>query len=181
MNLDGQGKGGGKTPTGPAGFDLAAAAASTVEVSDLAESGSDRAELARRAVALVEDVLASAAWRRIAASPERHVEVPFSIAVAAAEIPPEVEVDYGPAGEAAKEAAEAAARPAVPILIRGQIDAVFRDVASSPPVGMTDWVILDWKTTSVIAADRGRLRDHYVPQLVLYARCWAAAPGVQDG
>jgi hypothetical protein len=43
-----------------------------------------------------------------------------------------------------------------------------------------DWVILDWKTTSVIAADRGRLRDHYVPQLVLYARCWAAAPGVQN-
>jgi ATP-dependent exoDNAse (exonuclease V) beta subunit len=187
LNVDGQGGGDGEAGPGPTGFDLAAAAASTVEVSDLAESGSDREELARRAMALVEDVLASPEWRRIAASPERHVEVPFSIAVAAAEIPTSVEVDYGPTGEAGCDTAgPAVARPAVPVLIRGQIDAVFRD-ASGPTAGgparesaaATDWVILDWKTTSVIAADRERLRAHYGPQLVLYARCWAAAPGVQ--
>jgi hypothetical protein len=154
-------------------FDLAAAAASSVEASDLAESGLDRQELARRATTLVEEVLASTAWRRIVASPERYVEVPFTIAVAAAEIPPTVEVDIGP-GEAA--GSDGGACAAAPVVIRGQIDAVFRDVAVPPPAGMSDWVILDWKTTSVIDADEARLREHYAPQLVLYARCWAADP-----
>jgi ATP-dependent exoDNAse (exonuclease V) beta subunit len=156
-------------------FDLAAAAASTVEASDLAESGLDRQELARRATTLVEEVLASAAWRRIVASPERHVEVPFTIAVEAAEIPPTVEVDVGP-GEAAGN--DEGAYAAAPVLIRGQIDAVFRDVTVPPAAGMSDWVILDWKTTSVIDADEARLREHYGPQLVLYARCWVVAAAV---
>lgn len=38
---------------------------------------------------------------------------------------------------------------------------------------MTDWVIVDWKTTSVTDADATKLEDHYRPQLRLYARCWA--------
>ena len=46
--------------------------------------------------------------------------------------------------------------------------------ASSPPAGMTNWEILDWKTTSVADADAAKLEEHYRPQLVLYARCWAS-------
>ena len=155
-------------PTKP--FDLAAAAASAVQESDLAESGLDRQELARQAAALVEEVLASPAWRRIEASGERHVEVPFAIAAAAGEIPPSVPVDRGPGGNAADPAALVSG----PVLIRGQIDAVYRDATFPPPAGMSDWVILDWKTHSVMAADEARLEAHYRPQLALYARCWAA-------
>jgi len=157
-------------------LDLAAAAASIVAESDLAESGLDRGSLADRAVSLVEHVRASDVWRRIVASPERHVEVPFSITVAGDEIPADVAIDRGP-GEGTSGGAPAAAgttAPAVPVLIRGQIDAVFRDDASSPPTGMSKWVIVDWKTTSVAEADMEKLVDHYRPQLRLYARCWAA-------
>jgi ATP-dependent exoDNAse (exonuclease V) beta subunit len=138
--------------------------------------------MADRAVALVEEILRSGVWRRIEAAAERHVEVPFSIAVSIDEIPAGVEVDVGP-GWAATDAGPggpsassvASALPALPVLIRGQIDAVFRDPSAAPPAGMTDWVILDWKTTSVTAADAERLVDHYRPQLRLYARCWAAS------
>ncbi len=165
-------------------LDLSAAAASIVAESDLAESGVDCDLLARRAGALVEHVRTSDVWRRIVASPERHVEVPFSIAVVGGEIPDDVPVDRGPAWEAGDEAGggdTAGADPrgtAVPVLIRGQIDAVFRDSAKSPPAGMSDWVIVDWKTTSVADADVGKLVDHYRPQLRLYARCWAT--GLSD-
>jgi ATP-dependent exoDNAse (exonuclease V) beta subunit len=106
------------------------------------------------------------------------VEVPFSIAVSIDEIPAGVEVDVGP-GVSATDAGQGGpagclAASALPVLIRGQIDAVFREPSTAPPAGMTDWVILDWKTTSVTAADAERLVDHYRPQLRLYARCWAA-------
>jgi ATP-dependent exoDNAse (exonuclease V) beta subunit len=60
------------------------------------------------------------------------------------------------------------------VLIRGRIDAVFRDGSAPPPPGMTDWVIVDWKTTSVSDADSAALDAHYRPQVELYARCWAA-------
>jgi ATP-dependent helicase/nuclease subunit A len=160
-------------------FDLATAAANVVAESDFADSGIDRRKLADMAVALVEEIRGSDAWRRIEAAAERHVEVPFSIAVAADEIPAGVEVDAGPgratndAGQAGAEVKPASSSP--PVLIRGQIDAVFRDLSAAPSVGMTDWVILDWKTTSVTDADADKLADHYRPQLRLYARCWAAA------
>ena len=129
-------------------------------------------------MALVEDILRSKAWRRIEAAAERYVEVPFSIAVASDEIPAGVEADAGP-GRAAADAVQGSAEvsPAssgLPVLIRGQIDAVFRDASPAPPDDMTDWVILDWKTTSVTDADADKLADHYRPQLRLYARCWAA-------
>jgi ATP-dependent helicase/nuclease subunit A len=167
-----------KIADGHAGFDLAAAAANVVAESDLADSGVDRRKLADAAVALVEDILRSEAWRRIEAAAERHVELPFSIAVASDEIPAGVEVDAGP-GRAAADAGQGSAElsPAssgLPVLIRGQIDAVFREASVAPPAGMTDWMILDWKTTSVTEADAGKLADHYRPQLRLYARCWAA-------
>jgi ATP-dependent helicase/nuclease subunit A len=151
----------------PASFDLEAAAESAIAESDLVESEAGRTKLVGRAVSLVRDVLRSDVWRRIEASSARHVEVPFSIAVTAAEIPTGVEVDHGPgAGDAA--CAE------VLVLVRGQIDAVYRDESSPPPAGMSDWVIVDWKTTSVTEADAARLEDHYRPQLQLYARAWAS-------
>ena len=167
-----------KLADGHAGFDLATAAANVVAESDLADSGVDRRKLADAAVALVEDILRSKAWRRIEAAAERYVEVPFSIAVASDEIPAGVEADAGP-GRAAADAVQGSAEvsPAssgLPVLIRGQIDAVFRDASPAPPDDMTDWVILDWKTTSVTDADADKLADHYRPQLRLYARCWAA-------
>jgi ATP-dependent exoDNAse (exonuclease V) beta subunit len=118
-------------------------------------------------------------WRRIVASPERHVEVPFSIAVAGEEIPADVAVDRGPAGATGAgsngggPAAADPTTPAVPVLIRGQIDAVFHDAATTPPAGMSKWVIVDWKTTSVADSDAEKLVEHYRPQLRLYARCWA--------
>jgi ATP-dependent helicase/nuclease subunit A len=163
-------------------FDLASTAANVVAESDLVESGMDRRKLADAAVALVEEIRRSDVWRRIEAAAERHVEVPFSIAVSADEIPAGVAVDAGP-GQAAADAGQgsAEARPAssgLPVLIRGQIDAVFHETAATPQAGMTDWVIVDWKTTSVTDADADKLADHYRPQLRLYARCWAAGlPG----
>jgi ATP-dependent exoDNAse (exonuclease V) beta subunit len=42
---------------------------------------------------------------------------------------------------------------------------------------MSDWIILDWKTTSVADRDAARLMEHYRPQLTLYARCWATGQG----
>jgi ATP-dependent exoDNAse (exonuclease V) beta subunit len=167
-----------KLADGQTGFDLSSAAANVVAESDLAESGIDRKAMADRAVALVEEILRSGVWRRIEAAAERHVEVPFSIAVSIDEIPAGVEVDVGP-GVSATDAGQGGtaaclAASALPVLIRGQIDAVFREPSTAPPAGMTDWVILDWKTTSVTAADAERLVDHYRPQLRLYARCWAA-------
>lgn len=163
---------------GGSAFDLATAAANVVEESDLVESGVDRKALADRAVVLVEEIRQSEVWRRIEAAAERHVEVPFSIAVSADEIPAGVELDVGPgravaeAGQAGGEARQASGSP--PVLIRGQIDAVFREKAAAPPAGMTDWVIVDWKTTSIAESEEKKLVDHYRPQLRLYARCWAA-------
>ena len=156
-------------------LDLVAAAVSLVEESDLAESGIPPEQLVRRAVDLVEEIRRSDIWRRLPANAGDFVEVPFSIAVAAQEVPADVEVDHGPGATSAE------AVTGVPVLIRGQIDAVFRDASSAPPAGMTDWIILDWKTTSVAAADARKLEDHYRPQLRLYARCWAAGLHGDDG
>jgi ATP-dependent helicase/nuclease subunit A len=150
-------------------LDVAAVAASLVQESDLADSGIDREELVRRAVALVADIRRSDVWRRLRDSRPHHVEVPFSIAVVAGEIPPGVAVDRGPALGGHDQPAAS-----VPVLIRGQIDAVFRNATSRPPAGMTHWEILDWKTTSVTDADATKLVQHYRPQLTLYARCWAS-------
>jgi RecB family exonuclease len=50
--------------------------------------------------------------------------------------------------------------------VNGFIDVL--DLSGDKPV------VIDWKTTSVTAADAERLVDHYRPQLRLYARCWAA-------
>ncbi|MFM9196154.1 MAG: UvrD-helicase domain-containing protein, partial [Planctomycetia bacterium] len=156
-------------------FDLRRAAESAIEESDLAESGIARQALVDRAVTLVEEIRRSAAWRRMSASRERHVEVPFTIAVRAEEIPAGVTVDAGPgrteSTAAAPPAPAAAGGGSPPVLIRGQIDAVFDAAAAA---GEPEWVILDWKTTSVADRDAGKLEDHYRPQLVLYARCWAA-------
>ncbi len=155
-------------------FDMRSAAESAIEESDLAESGVARLDLVNRAVTLVEEIQGSPAWRRIRESRERYVEVPFTIAVQSAEIPAGVAIDVGP-GLPATAAADLLAKAAVggaplPVLIRGQIDAVFDESSTTE----RHWVILDWKTTSVADRDAGKLEDHYRPQLALYARCWAA-------
>lgn len=161
-------------------FDLRSAAESAIEESDFADSGIARQTLVDRAVALVAEIQRSAAWRRIRESRERHVEVPFTIAVRGDEIPPGVAVDAGPGRAEPAVADRHGAAPAgdasLPVLIRGQIDAVFRETAP-PPADMSDWIILDWKTTSVADRDAARLMDHYRPQLTLYARCWATGQG----
>lgn len=154
---------------------LEVAAASAIETSDLADVGLDREDVARRAAALVNDIRTSPLWQRIEASCEQRVEVPFSIAVDSDAIPTGVAIDYGPrASGLAGPALAGLTLASTPVLIRGQIDAVFRDGSTPPPPGMTDWVIVDWKTTSVSDADSAALDAHYRPQVELYARCWAA-------
>ena len=60
-----------------------------------------------------------------------------------------------------------------PVLIHGQIDAVFKDESTKPPPGMSEWIIVDWKTVSVADCDRDALATHYQPQIQLYAYCWS--------
>jgi len=158
-------------------FDLAAIAASALAESELAESGMDLAMLADRAVELVEEVRQSPLWKRIQAGGECYMEVPFSICVDAAEIGPDVPVDYGPAHNGFDPITNNEKQPTPPrptVLIRGQIDLVFRDVSASTTETMTDWSIVDWKTSAVLDADEQKMIDSYRPQLSLYARCWAS-------
>lgn len=147
---------------------LEAAASSGLEGTDILECGLTRTELTSRALNLVADIRASDIWRRIEASPEHYVEVPFVIAVDAGAIPPGVAIDRGPEDGSPVQG---------PILIRGQIDAVFldtSDIATPPPPDTTDWIIVDWKTTSVTDAGAIALEAHYQPQVELYARAWSA-------
>jgi len=169
------------------GFDLAVVAASALAESELtdgdtAESGGDIAALAERAVELVREIQASPLWKQIHSGAEYFMEVPFSIFIEPGEVGQNVKVDYGPAHNSDGSKAEGPAgdtagadpaegRPAV--LVRGQIDLVFRDGSQPPPANMSEWVVLDWKTTSVTDADRGKLEESYRPQVRLYARCWA--------
>jgi ATP-dependent helicase/nuclease subunit A len=169
------------------GFDLAVVAASALAESELtdgdtAESGGDIAALAERAVELVREIQASPLWKQIHSGAEYFMEVPFSIFIEPGEVGQNVKVDYGPAHNSDGSKAEGPAgdtagavpaegRPAV--LVRGQIDLVFRDGSQPPPANMSEWVVLDWKTTSVTDADRRKLEESYRPQVRLYARCWA--------
>lgn len=157
-------------------FNLAAIATSALAESELSESGLDLAMLADRAVELVEEVRQSPLWKRIQAGGECYMEVPFSICVDAAEVGPKVPVDYGPVCDgldpiATDEEQPPPSRP--PVLIRGQIDLTFRDASATPAESMTDWFVVDWKTSAVVAADKQKLIDSYRPQITLYARCWA--------
>jgi ATP-dependent exoDNAse (exonuclease V) beta subunit len=145
-----------------AAFDLEAAAAAGIEESDLEH---DHAALAARAVELVRGVMASDIWRRATASPRCYVEVPFTLQVASDQLPAGVDLDAGPGAATPPEP--------LPTLIRGVIDLVFADAPDA--TGDAGWTIVDWKTTSAIAESDTTLADHYLPQLRLYARCWAAA------
>ena len=153
-------------------FDLAALAASALAESELAQSGSDMAKLADRAVHLVEEVRQSQLWKRINAGGEFFIEVPFTICVDAAEVGLEVQVDKHPRSASSQADAPAPADK-LPVLIRGQIDLAFRDASATPVENMTDWSIIDWKTSAVMDADEQSLVESYGPQLTLYARCWA--------
>lgn len=106
-----------------------------------------------RAVATVEDVLASDIWRRARASPVRFVETPFAVQVRGEDLPEKVR----------KLAGDGAP---VPTVVRGVIDLVFAEAAANA------WTIVDWKTDAVTAASEQLLADHYRPQVELYAECW---------
>ncbi len=167
-------------------LDLETAAASAIAETDLPQSGHDQQLLITRAVGLVREVMQHPVWQRIGAGEHCHVELPFTISVPAAEVGNGVEVDYGPlpvvlGEEAALAGPDATAQAVImtvseqpAVLIRGQIDLVFQDSDAQPKAGMTNWMVLDWKTTSVADSEIGKLEDHYRPQLQLYARCWAA-------
>jgi ATP-dependent helicase/nuclease subunit A len=157
-------------------FNLRSAAESGLEESDLAESGIARHDLVERALNLVAEIQRSPSWQRIRQSRERFMEVPFTIAVSGHEMTADVPIDMGPGRVASATdlpAATTISEPVLPVLIRGQIDLVFDQAVTGEP----DWVILDWKTTSVMDQDADTLEAHYRPQLALYARCWAAGPG----
>jgi ATP-dependent exoDNAse (exonuclease V) beta subunit len=109
--------------------------------------------------------MASDIWRRATASPRCYVEVPFTLQVASDQLPAGVDLDAGPGAATPPEP--------LPTLIRGVIDLVFADAPDA--TGDAGWTIVDWKTTSAIAESDTTLADHYLPQLRLYARCWAAA------
>jgi len=132
------------------GLDLEAAAATVL-------SGEDVSPVYReRAVATVRDVLASDVWKRSQASGARFVEVPFSIQIRGADLPERVR----------KLAGDGAPLPTV---IRGVIDLVFREAAGG-------WIVVDWKTDSVVRASEHLLEEHYRPQVALYADCWRLLP-----
>jgi ATP-dependent exoDNAse (exonuclease V) beta subunit len=89
------------------------------------------------AIATVQSMTTREFWGQAKASPECHEEVPFAIAAA-------VEKD------------------AVPKVLHGTIDAVFRDGAS--------WRVVDYKTDADGAAVS--LTDRYQQQLEAYAAAW---------
>ncbi|MBM4094955.1 MAG: hypothetical protein FJ276_36930, partial [Planctomycetes bacterium] len=112
----------------------------------LGEQGLD-ATLAEHAVAIVHDVMASDVWRRAHASPWRFSEIPFQTLM-----PP----DPG-------------AISAVPTILRGVIDLVFREADG--------WVVLDYKTDSRSEAELPALVAHYRGQMKNCADFWQATVG----
>ncbi|MEO1990677.1 MAG: UvrD-helicase domain-containing protein [Pirellulales bacterium] len=147
-------------------MDLYVAAQNAIQATNLSEKGIDQEELVNRAVDLVQEIQSSTTWKRICQSQNQFVEVPFTIVVTRAEIPDDSFIDSGPQ--------KSQIPTAVPVLIHGQIDAVFKDESVKPPPGMSEWIIVDWKTVSVVDSDREALATHYQPQVQLYAYCWSA-------
>jgi ATP-dependent exoDNAse (exonuclease V) beta subunit len=128
------------------GLDLAAAAGSALANEDLSPA------LVERALETVRDVMASAIWKRAAASDRRFVEVPFSLQVRGDDLPERVRHLAGDGSP-------------LPTVVRGVIDLVFREADGH-------WTVVDWKTDSVAATSARMLEDHYRPQVELYADCW---------
>jgi ATP-dependent helicase/nuclease subunit A len=103
--------------------------------------------LADKAVETVQAVMASDIWRRARASPLRLVEVPFQIL----RTPEPEDPD------------------ALPTILRGVIDLVFREDAG--------WVIVDYKTDARPKKEIHQLVDHYRGQVQTYAQVWQETTG----
>ncbi len=111
-------------------------------VSALPEHGLDPAD-ARAAVAVVRSVMRSDLWRRAQAGKPCLAEVPIQF------IQPEA--------------------AALPTIVRGVIDLVFRE-----PAG---WVIVDYKTDDREGQAVEHLVEHYGGQVRLYAEAWTGITG----
>jgi len=107
----------------------------------LAEQGLDPT-LAQKAVEAVRAVMGSDIWRRAQASPRRLVEVPFQTL-----LPTHPETG-----------------DAVPTVLRGVIDLVFREDAG--------WVVVDYKTDVRSRKEIPQLVEHYRGQVETYAGVW---------
>jgi ATP-dependent helicase/nuclease subunit A len=104
-------------------------------------------DLAEEAVRSIQEVMRSELWKRAMASPRKLVEVPFQT------------LQQPDAGDGSP----------VPVVLRGVIDLVFWEDDG--------WVVVDYKTDAAGVKDTGKLRDHYRPQVRLYAAAWQRATG----
>jgi ATP-dependent helicase/nuclease subunit A len=115
------------------------------------------------AVTTVRSVMESAIWQRAQRSERCLTEVPFQVLLA--NMPEngerEAEQKSGPPTEEAG--------PAIPTLLRGAIDLLFREARG--------WVLVDYKTDRLTGTGRAALVDKYAPQVRLYARAWEACTG----
>lgn len=105
-------------------------------------------ELADQALGLVAAVTRSDVWRRAQESGRRYVEMPFQVMLP---------------DERPKKITDE-------ILVRGVIDLVFEEAGG--------WVIVDYKTDDKPGKDVGKLYEHYLPQLKMYARAWEKCTGI---
>lgn len=103
--------------------------------------------LAEKAVETVQAVMNSDIWKRAQASPCRLVEVPFQTLLLTAPEDPD----------------------AVPTILRGVIDLVFREDAG--------WVVVDYKTDARSQNEVSLLVEHYRGQVQTYADVWQEATG----
>ena len=112
----------------------------------LAEQGLNPA-LAEKAVEVVQAVTGSDIWRRAQASSRRLVEVPFQTL-----LPTNPETG-----------------DAVPTILRGVIDLVFREDAG--------WVVVDYKTDAHSQKEVPQLVEHYRGQVQTYGTLWQETTG----
>jgi ATP-dependent helicase/nuclease subunit A len=163
-------------------FDLAGAARSAIEASEME---ADHSDLATRAESLIREIMASPLWQRARESPRSYVEVPLTIQVASRDLPDRVRIDAGPEARLTQSvsrdnASRSEPEPVLPTVIHAQLDLVFRESPGAPSGERPRWTIVDWKTTSVNTKSRAELEAYYAPQLDLYRLCWSAVlQGVQ--
>ena len=105
------------------------------------------AELAPRAVTVVQSVMKSDIWARARKSKRCLTEVPFQVST---DILPGTHTE-------------------LPTVLRGAIDLVFEEE--------NGWVIVDYKTDLITAGGPGILLQKYAPQLRLYGEVWTAVTG----
>jgi ATP-dependent helicase/nuclease subunit A len=108
-------------------------------------------------IALIDAVRASELWQRAGRADTRLVEVPFAVAMSAAEYS---RIGNGAAVDASNAISE---------IIEGRIDLAFRDDDG--------WTIVDYKSDAAGAAVPPLLMQRYRAQLALYAAAWEKLTG----